>query len=105
MKNRQEQRAKLENETLQEMRNEFAQKQKQIQSAMSRSPGKRLDKVQSEGELISKNEDSTAVTINEEDFQRWMKQQDNIGNGLNNRVAEKLNNSSKPKATVTEASA
>ena len=35
---------------------------------MSRSPGKRLDKVQSEGELISKNEDSTAVTINEEDF-------------------------------------
>ena len=64
---------------------------------MSRSPAKRLDKVQSEGELPSKNDDTTVPTINEEDFQRWLKQQDIIGNGLSNRVAEKLNNASKPK--------
>ena len=74
---------------------------------MSRSPGKRLDKVQSEGELINnKTDDGAAVPqINEEDFQRWLKQQDNIGNGLNNRVAEKLNNASKPKAVAADAPA
>jgi len=43
---------------------------------MSRSPVKRLDKVQSEGELISnKNDESAAVpAFNEEDYQRWLKQ-------------------------------
>ena len=78
------------------MKNEYTQKQKQIKNAMSRSPAKRLDKVQSDGELI-KTDDNAAVQISEEDFQRWLKQQDNIGNGLNHRVAEKLNNASKPK--------
>ena len=87
------------------MKNEFTQKQKQIQNAMSRSPGKRLDKVQSEGELI-KNDDSVPVAFSEEDFQRWLKQQDNIGNGLNHRVADKLNNASNKKlATITNTDA
>ena len=102
LKNRQEQRARLESETLQEMKSEFTQKQKQIQNAMSRSPAKRLDKVQSEGELI-KNDNDAAVSFSEEDFQRWLKQQDNIGNGLNHRVADKLNNASKPKPTGAAA--
>ena len=69
---------------------------------MSKSPAKRLDKVQSDGELI-KTDDNAAVQISEEDFQRWLKQQDNIGNGLNHRVAEKLNNASKPKQAAAAA--
>ena len=55
------------------MRSEFSQKQKQIHSALSKSPGKKLEKVQSDGELITGADQSSAsaaisINVNEEDF-------------------------------------
>lgn len=67
LKNRQEQRARLESETLAEMRAEFGQKQRQILAALSKTPSKRLDKVQSDGDLASKGDDAR-IPVSEEDF-------------------------------------
>ena len=76
------------------MRAEFAQKQRQILNVLSKSPSKaakKLESVKSEGELQTSNDSGSQVPIIEADFQRWLKQQDAIGNGLNSRVAEKMN--------------
>ena len=102
MRSRLEQKSRFEAETLAEMRAEYSQKQRQMQNAMSRSPMK-LDNVKSEGELknASNAGGNGAVQINEEDFQKWLKQQETFGNGLTSRVAEKMSKT-RPKQAAAQ---
>ena len=79
------------------MKAEFIEKQKKIKLAKSKSPTKKKKENESsddESKDLSDEDEADLANVevpwDEEEFQRWMKQMENIGNGLSQRVAEKL---------------